>query len=67
MLGSHGCHGKLFHVVLKEDEEGVLTLTWEYENELLEQQRRLLGKYVLATCVIGLLVTANLYHLIPGI
>ena len=49
MLDSHGCHGKLFHVVLKEDEEGALTLTWEYENELLEQQYRLLGKYVLAT------------------
>jgi len=49
MLSDQGCYGKLFHIILKEDEEGALTLTWEYENELLEQQRRLLGKYVLAT------------------
>jgi transposase len=48
MLNSHGCHGKLFHVVLG-GEDGALTLTWEYENKLLEQQHRLLGKYVLAT------------------
>lgn len=49
MLDAHGCYGKLFHVVLKEEDEGALALTWEYEKELLEQQHRLLGKYVLAT------------------
>jgi transposase len=48
MLASQSCYGKLFHVVL-DGKEGALTLTWEYETELLEQQYRLLGKYVLAT------------------
>jgi transposase len=49
MLDKHAGIGKLFHVVLKEADDGTLTLTWGYEQELLEQQYRLLGKYVLAT------------------
>jgi transposase len=49
MLGKHNGIGKLFHVVLKEADDGMLTLTWEYEKDLLGQERRLLGKYVLAT------------------
>jgi transposase len=49
MLDSHGSQGKLFHVILKEEDDGTLTLTWEYEDELLGQQYRLLGKYILAT------------------
>ncbi|HHW39664.1 MAG TPA: IS1634 family transposase [Syntrophomonadaceae bacterium] len=47
VLDSH-CVGKLFHVVL-DGEEGALTLRWDYEPDLMEQQQRLLGKYVLVT------------------
>jgi transposase len=49
MLAKHGNYGKLFHVVLDARDEDAMTLTWEYEQDLLEQERRLLGKYVLAT------------------
>jgi transposase len=49
MLAKHGNYGKLFHVVLDARNEDAMTLTWEYETELLDQERRLLGKYVLAT------------------
>jgi transposase len=49
MLDGHGSYGKLFHVILKEDDDGTLSLTWEYETEALDQELRLLGKYVLAT------------------
>ena len=47
-LDGHGNYGKLFHVIL-DGEEGALTLTWDYETELLNQEIRLLGKYVLVT------------------
>ena len=49
MLAKHGSYGKLFHVVLDARNEDAMTLTWEYETELLDQELRLLGKYVLAT------------------
>jgi transposase len=49
MLAKHGNYGKLFHVVLDARDENAMTLTWEHEQELLEQERRLIGKYVLAT------------------
>lgn len=49
MLAKHGSYGKLFHVVLDARDEDAMTLTWEYEKDLLEQEHRLLGKYVLAT------------------
>jgi transposase len=48
-LAKHGSCGKLFHVVLDARDEEAMTLTWEYEPELLDQEHRLLGKYVLAT------------------
>ncbi len=48
MLDGHGNYGKLFHVIL-DGEEDALTLTWDYEHELLAQEHRLLGKYVLVT------------------
>lgn len=47
VLDSH-CAGKLFRVVL-DGEEGALTLHWDYEPGLIEQQERLLGKYILVT------------------
>lgn len=47
VLDSH-CVGKLFRLVLN-GEEGALTLSWDYEPNLMEQQQRLLGKYVLVT------------------
>lgn len=49
MLAKHGRCGKLFHVLLDARDEDAMTLTWEYEQELLDRERRLLGKYVLAT------------------
>jgi len=49
MLAKHGNYGKLFHVVLDARDEDAMVLTWEYEKELLGQEHRLLGKYVLAT------------------
>ncbi len=49
MLAKHGSCGKLFHVLLDARYEEAMTLTWEYEPELLDRERRLLGKYVLAT------------------
>lgn len=42
------CVGKLSRLVLN-GEEGALTLRWDYEPDLMEQQQRLLGKYVLVT------------------
>ena len=48
-LAKHGSYGKLFHVVLDAKEEGAMILTWEYEQELFNQELRLLGKYILAT------------------
>jgi transposase len=49
MLAKHGSYGRLFHVILDARDEDAMTLTWEYEKELLDQERLLLGKYVLAT------------------
>lgn len=48
-LAKHGSYGRLFHVLLDARDEDAMTLAWEYEPELLDQKRRLLGKYVLAT------------------
>jgi transposase len=48
-LDKHGNYGKMFHIVLDARNEDAMTLTWEYEKELLDQELRLLGKYVLAT------------------
>ncbi len=48
-LAKHGNYGRLFHVVLDARDEDAMVITWEYEKELLYQERRLLGKYVLAT------------------
>lgn len=47
VLDGH-CAGKLFRVIL-DGEEGALTLQWDYDPGLMEQQERLLGKYILVT------------------